>query len=92
MMREHVIQTLKSLSSAGVSITDSDMINWANSAVKSSGKQSTMASFKDPSLRTSLFFLDLVNAIKPGIVNYDLVTRSLDGTCFGFSIYSCVCR
>ena len=82
MMREHVIQTLKSLSTAGVNITDNDMINWANSAVRSSGKKTSMANFKDPSLRTSHFFLDLVNAIKPGIVNYELVTPALDGTLY----------
>ncbi|KAJ3303995.1 hypothetical protein HDV03_003233 [Kappamyces sp. JEL0829] len=80
LMREHVIQTLKSLSSAGVEITDSDMINWANTAVKNSGKKTSMANFKDPSLRSSHFFLDLVNAIKPGIVNYDLVTPAATGT------------
>lgn len=78
MMREHIIQTLKSLSSGGVEITDNDMINWANSAVTGSGKKTSMGSFKDASLRSSHFFLDLVNAIKPGIVNYELVTPAID--------------
>ena len=83
MMREHIIQTLKSLSSGGVEITDNDMISWANSAVAASGKKSSMANFKDASLKTSHFFLDLVNAIKPGIVNYELVTPATDGIVFG---------
>lgn len=37
-----------------------------------------MQSFKDPSLCTSHFFLDLIQAIKPGIVNPDLVTPGSD--------------
>jgi plastin-1 len=73
LMRAHVIQTLKSLTKAGVEITDSDIINWANKIVKNSGKSSSMQSFKDQTLYNSKFLLDLLNAIKPGIVNYDLV-------------------
>jgi len=79
MMRQHIIQTLKSLSKGGVDITDNDLIAWANSAVKASGKKTSMSSFKDSELRTSHFFLDLLNAIKPGIVNYELVTPATDG-------------
>ncbi|KAJ3310894.1 hypothetical protein HDV04_004589 [Boothiomyces sp. JEL0838] len=75
LMREHIIQTLKSLSHGGIEITDNDMISWANQAVKNNGKHSTMANFKDPSLRNAVFFLDLLNAIKPGIVNYELVSK-----------------
>jgi plastin-1 len=86
MMREHVIQTLRSLSFAGVEITDNDMIQWANNAVKNSGKKSQMNNFKDPSLRSSHFFLDLLNAIKPGIVNYELITPASTGL-FLFGIY-----
>jgi plastin-1 len=80
LMREHIVQTLKSLSSGGVEITDNDMINWANSAVKSSGKHTAMQSFKDATLSNGLFFLDLLNAIKPGIVNHELVTPGTNGT------------
>jgi plastin-1 len=80
LMRDHVVQTLKSLSQNGKDITDADMINWANSAVKSAGKTSQMNNFKDPSLSNSVFFLDLLNAIKPGIVNYDLIDKDPSGT------------
>jgi plastin-1 len=79
LMREHVIQTLKSLSKAGHDITDADMISWANDTVKNSGKHSEMTNFKDPTLRNSVFFLDLLNAIKPGIVNYELLTSATTG-------------
>lgn len=74
LMREHIVQTLKSLSSDGKDVTDSQMISWANSTVKHrAGKTSSMSSFKDSSLASSIFFLDLLDGIKKGIVNYDLV-------------------
>lgn len=73
LMREHVIQTLKTLSNNGKDITDQDMIQWANQSVISTGKATKMANFRDSSLATSHFFLDLLASIKPGIVNPDLV-------------------
>ena len=79
MMREHVIQTLKTLSKAGKDITDSDIIAWANDKVKGAGKTSRMSSFKDPALKTGVFLLDLLESIKKGIVNYELVTEGHTG-------------
>ncbi len=37
-----------------------------------------MANFKDASLANSHFFLDLLQAIKPGIVNSELITPGAD--------------
>ncbi|KAI8928138.1 calponin homology domain-containing protein [Entophlyctis helioformis] len=74
LMREHVVQTLKSLSKAGQDITDAAIIKWANETVRGSGKQSGMTNFKDSSLHSGVFLLDLINAIKKGVVNYELVT------------------
>ena len=79
LMREHVIQTLLSLSKSGVSITDQDIISWANSAVKRGGKNSSISQFKDPALRSGVYLLDLLNGIKKGIVNYELVTGGMTG-------------
>ncbi|KAJ3138503.1 hypothetical protein HK101_003720 [Irineochytrium annulatum] len=73
LMREHVIQTLKTLSKSGVDITDSDLIQWANGSVAKSGKTSKISSFKDSGLRSGVFFLDLLNSLKKGIVDYQLV-------------------
>lgn len=78
LMRENIITILKTLSNHGKDITDADMTAWANSTVASAGKSSKMSSFKDSSLVTSLFFIDLLQALKPGIINYDLVTPGKD--------------
>lgn len=42
--------------------------------LKAAKKTSSISSFKDPSISTSHPVLDLVDAIKPGIVEYDLVS------------------
>jgi plastin-1 len=79
LMREHVIQTLKSLSKSGVDITEADIIAWANAAVKRGGKYSSITQFKDSNLRSGVFLLDLLNGIKKGIVNYELVSPGHSG-------------
>lgn len=70
LMRFHVLSILKGL---GSNVDDAAMIKWANDRVTQSGKSTRMANFKDPSLKTSHFFLDLLNTIRK-CVNYDLVT------------------
>lgn len=70
LMRFHVLSILKTL---GSNVDDAAMIRWANEKVQQSGKSSRIQSFQDPTLRTSHFILDLLNAIKK-CVNYDLVT------------------
>ncbi|KAG0167505.1 fimbrin [Apophysomyces sp. BC1034] len=75
LMRENIVHTLESLTKAGGrGVSDSDMVRWANDVVKRSGKQSTMRSFRDPNLSTGIFFLDVLNGLKPGIVDYTMVT------------------
>ena len=38
------------------------------------GKSSTIASFKDPNIATSLLVIDLINSLRPGKVKYGIVT------------------
>ncbi|GAA5933759.1 hypothetical protein JCM10213_008586 [Rhodosporidiobolus nylandii] len=75
MMRRNILSTMASLSAAkgGREITDSDIVKWANEQVKKGGKSSSMRSFKDPSIRNARFFLDLLDSLKPGYVDYELV-------------------
>lgn len=78
LMRDNVIQILKSLSKDGTEVTENDMVAWANSVPARAGKSGSMSSFRDPGLKTGIFFLDVINGIKKGIVNYDLVTDGAD--------------
>ncbi|SCV70290.1 BQ2448_1684 [Microbotryum intermedium] len=73
MMRRNILATMASLRKGGREITDSDIVKWANEQVAKGGKRSTMRNFKDPSLKTGHFFLDLLDSLKPGYVDYTLV-------------------
>lgn len=72
LMREHIIQTLKKLSKGGQDIKDSDIIEWANNHA---GKFDTrISSFKDSSLKTGVFFLNLLTSLKKSVIDASLVT------------------
>jgi plastin-1 len=73
MMRRNILATMASLAKGGKEITDADIVRWANETVKKGGKGSQMRNFKDSSLKTGHFFLDLLDSLKPGYVDYELV-------------------
>lgn len=73
LMRKNVVQTLASLSQNGKEVSDSDIVRWCNETAKKGGKSSSIRSFKDPSLKDAKFWLDLLDSLKPGYVDYDLV-------------------
>ncbi|XVF70769.1 hypothetical protein PTKIN_Ptkin11bG0188900 [Pterospermum kingtungense] len=77
LMRFNMLQLLKSLRSRsrGKDITDAYIINWANRKVKSTGRATQIESFKDKSISNGLFFLELLSAVEPRVVNWNLVTK-----------------
>ncbi|XP_009785665.1 fimbrin-5-like [Nicotiana tabacum] len=77
LMRFTMLQLLKNLRfhAQGKEITDADILNWANSKVKSAGRKSQMDSFKDKSLSNGMFFLELLSAVEPRVVNWSVVTK-----------------
>ncbi|KAK3160926.1 hypothetical protein QOZ80_1BG0068350 [Eleusine coracana subsp. coracana] len=78
LMRYNILQLLKNLRfhSNGKEITYNDILAWANRKVKDSGKHnSCMESFKDRSLSSGTFFLNLLSAVEPRVVNWSLVTK-----------------
>ncbi|XP_008572667.1 PREDICTED: plastin-2 [Galeopterus variegatus] len=63
----------------GQKVNDDIIVNWVNETLKEAGKSSSISSFKDPRISTSLPVLDLIDAIQPGSINYDLLkTENLD--------------
>ncbi|KAE9596437.1 putative dystrophin [Lupinus albus] len=77
LMRFNMLQLLKNLRShsQGKEITDADILNWANNKVKRAGRTSQMDSFKDKNLSSGIFFLELLSAVEPRVVNWSLVTK-----------------
>ncbi|VVA17478.1 PREDICTED: fimbrin-2 [Prunus dulcis] len=80
LMRFSMLQLLKNLrlhsqGKAGKEITDADILNWANKKVKKAGRTSQMDSFKDRNLSSGVFFLELLSAVEPRVVNWSLATK-----------------
>ncbi|KAL1938822.1 hypothetical protein VTO73DRAFT_11202 [Trametes versicolor] len=76
LMRKNITQTLTSLSksSQGRPISDTEILKWANTtAQKAKPTAKPARSFKDPSLSTGIFLLDLLEALRPGIVDPTLI-------------------
>ncbi|EJD43453.1 Ca2+-binding actin-bundling protein [Auricularia subglabra TFB-10046 SS5] len=80
LMRLNISQTLASLSGSGRPITDTEMLKWANATVqKHKASARPLRSFKDPSITTGVFFLELLDALRPGIVDFSLVANVSEG-------------
>ncbi|KAB5591427.1 Fimbrin [Ceratobasidium theobromae] len=77
LMRLSIYKTLSSLTKSGRPPTDQDILRWANNTVlgRNGGTPNSppLRSFKDPALSSAVFFLDLLDALRSGIVDYSLV-------------------
>lgn len=74
LMRLNISKTLAGLGKDGKSISDVEIITWANNKVRAGGRATQIRTLKDPNIRSSRFLLDLLEAIRPGIVDENLVT------------------
>jgi plastin-1 len=76
LMRKDISETLSALAQrlGKREITDAEMVKWANEMSKKGGKNSSIRSFKDQTIATGIFFLDVLNGMKSSYVDYDLVT------------------
>ncbi|KIJ28647.1 hypothetical protein M422DRAFT_76823 [Sphaerobolus stellatus SS14] len=72
----NISQTLQNLSATRGPISDTEMVKWANTTVqKHKSTVHPIRSFKDPSLTTGVFFLELLDAMQPGIVDFSMVSN-----------------
>ncbi|MQM18494.1 hypothetical protein Taro_051488 [Colocasia esculenta] len=75
LMRFNILQLLKILRVHSREKEVTDILNWANSKVRGTGRTSQMESFKDKNLSNGLFFLELLNSVEPRVVNWNLFTK-----------------
>ncbi|KAL5514368.1 hypothetical protein ACEPAG_2456 [Sanghuangporus baumii] len=77
LMRLNISQTLAQLKTGkGAQISDQEILRWANTtAAKGSPSARPIRSFKDPSLTTGIFVLNLLEGLRPGIVDPSLVVH-----------------
>jgi plastin-1 len=75
LMRRDIVATLSALAQrlGKRDIADADMVRWANDMSKKGGRNSGVRSFKDSSLGSGVFLLDVLNGMKSSYVDYDLV-------------------
>ncbi|KAG8787885.1 hypothetical protein FRC15_007394 [Serendipita sp. 397] len=78
LMRLNIAKTLTALSGNNKPISDTEILKWANGKVATKPGAKAIRSFKDPYISTGIWFLDLLDAIKPGIVDYSLVSKNPD--------------
>jgi hypothetical protein len=76
LMRCYTITLLKKLTGTDAPIDDANILKWVNDALTEGGKTSTIASFKDDKIKTSLPVIDLIDCIRSGKVNYEIVIQS----------------
>lgn len=74
LMRRNIVNTMNTLATSGRDMNDAQILKWAQDQVAKGGKNSTVRSFKDSSLATGHFLLDVLHGIAPGYVDYNLVT------------------
>ncbi|XP_037531340.1 plastin-3 [Nematolebias whitei] len=75
LMRRYTLNVLEDLGHGAVA-GDDLIISWVNKTLAEAGKSSSIKSFKDKAISSSLPVLDLIDAIQPQSVNYDLVKRN----------------
>lgn len=74
-MRAYTLSVLQKLAGSSKPISDAEIVEWVNTSLAAGGKTTSISSFKDPSIANSLPVLDLVDTIKPGSINYELVNK-----------------
>lgn len=72
LMRRYTLNVLEDLGDGEVA-GDDLIINWVNQTLNEAGKSSSIKSFKDKAINTSIPVLDLIDAIQPQSVNFELV-------------------
>ncbi|KAM4795155.1 plastin-2 [Rhinophrynus dorsalis] len=78
LMRRYTLNILEDIG-GGQKVNDDTIVNWVNETLREAGKSSTISGFKDGKISTSMPVLDLIDAIQPGSINYDLLkTEDLD--------------
>lgn len=101
-MRAYTLSVLTSLANSNNPIIEKEIVAWVNNKLEAAGKTSRIRNFQDSKIGDGKVVIDLVDAIKPGSVNYDNVktgdsvevTFTTNNFCIGFKLnskYFCFC-
>lgn len=74
-MRAYTLSVLSQLANTGNVNVEKEVVKWVNTKLQSAGKATSIRSFQDSSISNAKVVLDLIDAIKPGSINYELVAE-----------------
>lgn len=72
LMRRYTLNVLEDLGD-GEKVNDDIIVKWVNKTLAEAKKSTKISSFKDKEISSSLAVLELIDAIQPGSISYDLV-------------------
>lgn len=78
LMRAYTLTVLSHCTKSGTLATDKEIVTWVNNRLKASGKSSSISSFQDSKISDSKVVIDLIDAIKPGQIDYTAIHSGTD--------------
>lgn len=72
LMRRYTLNVLEELGD-GQKVNDDIIVRWVNKTLAEAGKSTKISSFKDKEISSSLAVVELIDAIQPGSIDYDLI-------------------
>ncbi|CAG7726586.1 unnamed protein product [Allacma fusca] len=73
LMRAYTLSVLTQLANSGNPLVEREIIDWVNNKLASAEKSTRIRSFQDSSIADARVVIDLIDAIKPGVINYEVV-------------------
>ncbi|XP_018789020.1 PREDICTED: plastin-3 isoform X1 [Bactrocera latifrons] len=73
LMRAYTLSILSRLANTGSPIIEKEIVQWVNSKLSAAGKTSSLKNFNDSAIADGKIVIDLIDSIKEGSINYDLV-------------------
>ncbi|CAI6376926.1 unnamed protein product [Macrosiphum euphorbiae] len=78
LMSAYTLSVLTQLATTGRPMNEKEIVTWVNNKLRNANKSSTLRGFQDHALADGRIVIDLIDAIKPGTINYDLVKEGGD--------------
>lgn len=74
LWRAHIGDMLSKVTGSGKRPDDADIVRWANEKVRGAGFNTQIKDFKDKQLATGEYLAQLLSAVSPGAVDFELMT------------------
>lgn len=75
LMRSYTLSVLSTLTQSSNKQVEQEIIVWVNEKLEEAGKSTRVNSFQDSSISSALPVIDLIDSIKPGVINYEVVNE-----------------